>query len=100
MNNYKRLKELREDNDLSQQDVAKILGTTFQYYSAYERGIRDLPLERAIIIAKYYNVSLDYIAGLTDKPKNEWNKTSDNLNIKNNVIITGGKNNIKNIKIK
>lgn len=66
---YKRLKELREDNDKTQQEIAEILNTTYQYYSAYERGLRDIPFQRAIILAKYYNVSLDYIAELTDNPQ-------------------------------
>lgn len=89
MYKYKRLKELREDNDLNQKQVADIIGTTFQYYSSYERGIRDLPLERAIKLAQFYNVSIDYIAGLTNKQKNEWNK-NNTINIYGN--INGGKN--------
>ena len=55
MYKYKRLKELREDNDLNQKQVADVIGTTFQYYSSYELGIRDLPLERAIKLAIFYN---------------------------------------------
>jgi len=64
-----RLRELREDNDLTQEDVARVLKTTYQYYSRYEKGVRELPFTRAIELAKFYNVSLDYIAGLTDEPK-------------------------------
>ena len=63
-----RLKALREDHDLTQTDVAKVLHTTYQYYSTYEAGKREMPLSRAIELAKFYNVSLDYIAGLTDTP--------------------------------
>lgn len=70
MKNYaQRLRDLREDRDLTQEDVAKILKTTYQYYSRYEKGIRELPFTRAIELAKFYNVSLDYLAGLTDNPK-------------------------------
>ena len=65
----KRLKALREDRDLTQTDVAKVLHTTYQYYSTYEAGKREMPLSRAIELAKFYNVSLDYIAGLTDTPR-------------------------------
>ncbi len=68
MNYYKRLKELREDHDKTQQEIAEVLNTTYQYYSAYERGLRDIPFQRVISLAKYYNVSLDYIAELTDNP--------------------------------
>ena len=65
----KRLKALREDSDLTQTDVAKILNTTYQYYSTYESGKREMPLSRAIKLAKFYNVSLDYLAGLIDTPR-------------------------------
>lgn len=68
----KRLKDLREDNDLKQQDVANVLKIKQQQYSLYETGKRDLPFELAIILAKFYNTSLDYIAELTNnKEKNK-----------------------------
>lgn len=68
----KRLKDLREDNDLKQQDVANVLNIKQQQYSLYETGKRDLPFELAIILAKFYNTSLDYIAELTNnKEKNK-----------------------------
>ena len=68
---YQRLKDLREDRDtvLKQEDIAKLLGTTQQTYSIWERGEREIPLHHAITLAKFYNVSLDYIAGLTNKKK-------------------------------
>ena len=69
---YQRIRDLREDKDLSQNEIAKILGTTYQYYSAYERGIRDIPFERIILLAKFYNVSIDYIAGLTNNKNKYW----------------------------
>ena len=62
----KRLKDLREDNDLKQQDVANVVNSKQQQYSLYETGKRDLPFELAIILAKFYNTSLDYIAELTN----------------------------------
>ena len=62
--------ELREDNDKTQREVAEYLGTPYQYYSVYERGGSEISFERAIALAKYYNVSLDYIAGLTDVKTN------------------------------
>ena len=66
---YRRLKDLREDKDLTQDELIKILGMHKTTYTNYEQGKREIPFEIAIKIAKFYNVSLDYIAGLTDKPK-------------------------------
>lgn len=65
----KRLRNIREDRDLTQSDIAEVLKTTYQYYSTYEAGKRELPFSRAIELAKFYNVSLDYIAGLIDTPR-------------------------------
>ena len=66
---YERLKQLREAAQLSQADVAKILFTSQQYYGKYENGIRPMPMDRYVILAKYYNVSLDYLTGLIDTPR-------------------------------
>lgn len=63
---YKRLRDLREDHDLTQKQVAEILQTTQQVYSEYEKGVREIPLRRIILLAKYYNVSIDYMVGLSD----------------------------------
>lgn len=63
---YKRIRELREDSDKTQREVAEYLGTPYQYYAVYEKGGSEISFERAIALAKYYNVSLDYIAELTD----------------------------------
>ena len=63
---FKRMKDLREDNDLLQKDVAKYLNITQQQYSLYEKGIRDLPIELLINLSNYYKVSTDYILGLTN----------------------------------
>ena len=62
-----RLEDLRTDNDLTQQQVADILHCPREVYIRYEKGIRELPLSYAIILAKYYHVSLDYLAGLKDE---------------------------------
>lgn len=64
---YKRLRDLREDNNYTQQQIANILFTTQPQYYRYEKGIRDLPCELLVILAKFYNTSTDYILGLTDK---------------------------------
>lgn len=66
MSHYPRIRDLREDSDKKQAELAEYLGTTKQYYSLYEKGANEISFERAIALAKYYNVSLDYIAGLTN----------------------------------
>ena len=65
MAHYQRLRELREDSDKTQQEIADYLGTSAQHYGKYESGKAEIPLERAVLLAKYYNVSLDYIAGIS-----------------------------------
>lgn len=63
---YPRLKDLREDKDLKQKDIAQIINTSANYYGDYEKGARDVPFGRIIALAKFYGVSIDYIAGLTN----------------------------------
>lgn len=65
----KRLKDLREDKDLKQVNIAEILKITRQQYSLYELGKRDIPAEYIKILAKFYNTSTDYILELTDEFK-------------------------------
>lgn len=60
---------MREDRDKSQTEVAKLLGMKYQQYARYESGEREIPLHHLITLARYYNVSLDYLAGLVDTPK-------------------------------
>ena len=64
---YQRLRDLREDADMTQKQVADVLDITTQQYSLYERGDREIPFHHAITLAKFYKVSLDYIAGLTNR---------------------------------
>ena len=68
-NFYPRIRDLREDHDLSQQQVADYLGMKQPQYSRYERGVRDVPTDVLIRLAKRYNTSTDYILGLTNKSK-------------------------------
>lgn len=63
----KRLRDLREDNDLKQKDIAGVLDITVQQYRLYESGKRNLPVYHLKAICEYYNVSADYILGFTDK---------------------------------
>ena len=65
----KRIKDLREDNDLTQEELCKALNYKQQTYSYYELGKRTLPYELLIELAKYYNTSTDYILGLTNDKK-------------------------------
>ena len=67
MTYYKRLKDLREDNDITQEDIAKILKTTRQQVSKWETGVQMMGVDKYIILAKYYKVTTDYLLGLTDK---------------------------------
>ena len=64
--NLKRLKDLREDNDLKQKEVAYILKTTQQQYSKYELGTRLIPIDKLVILADFYNTNIEYILGLTN----------------------------------
>ncbi len=66
---YERLKGLREDRDLLQKDVAKVLNVTQVAYSCYEIGRRQIPVDALIKLALFYNTSVDYLLGLTDERK-------------------------------
>ncbi len=63
----KRLRDLREDHDKTQQEIAEILCTSQTMYARYERGANELPIRHLITLAKLYNVSTDYILGLSDE---------------------------------
>ncbi len=66
---YPRFRDLREDKDLRQEDIAKILDTTQTQYSRWERGAQEIPLHHAIALADFYKVSMDYITGRTNNKK-------------------------------
>ena len=66
---YQRLKDTREDLDKKQEDIAFVLNITRQQYQLYESGKREMPMHHFVTLAKYYNVSLDYLAGLIDTPR-------------------------------
>ena len=63
---FRRIRDLREDNDKLQKEIADILGISQQYYSEYESGNRTIPINHLITLAKFYNTSIDYIVGLSD----------------------------------
>lgn len=83
---YNRIRDLREDTDNTQTEIAKILNVGTTTYRRWETGEREIPLHIIITLAKMYKVSLDYIAGLTNDPKPNW------VTKNNNITITGGKN--------
>lgn len=62
-----RIRDLREDHDLKQKDIAALLETTQQVYSRYEHGENEIPIRHLITLARYYHVSVDYLLGETDR---------------------------------
>ena len=66
MDYVKRIRDLREDNDKTQREIAQILQTTQSYYAQYENGRRELPIHHLITLCRYYNVSADYMLGFTN----------------------------------
>ncbi len=71
---FKRIKDLREDNDKYQKDIANLLGISQQYYSEYENGKRTIPIQHLITLANYYHTSIDYLVGLSDEKKLKYHK--------------------------
>lgn len=68
MDYQRRLRDLREDHDRTQQEIANVLGTSQTMYARYERGANELPIRHLITLAAYYHVSVDYLLGRTDNP--------------------------------
>lgn len=66
---YQKIRDLREDHDLKQREVAQYLNCSQRVYSNYELGQRDIPTEVLIKLSDFYNVSVDYLLGLTGNPK-------------------------------
>lgn len=69
MHYYERLKPVREDHDLTQADIANLLQTTRQQVSKWETGMQMMGVDKYIALAKYYNISVDYLLGLIDTPR-------------------------------
>ena len=72
MQKIQRLQDCREDKDLTQIDLAKLLDTTQKQYSRWETGQYQIPLDKLIYLARLYNVSLDYLVGLTNDKRKYW----------------------------
>ena len=66
---YQRIRDMREDRDLTQKQLAEVLSCSQQVYSNYELGQREIPLELLIRLARFYNTSIDYLLGESDDPK-------------------------------
>lgn len=66
---YRRIRDIREDSDLTQKQMAQALNCSQQVYSNYELGQRDIPTDILIRLSQFYDVSVDYLLGLTDNPK-------------------------------
>ena len=67
MKYVKKIRDLREDHDMTQQEIANILGTSQTMYARYERGANELPIRHLIKLCEFYKVSSDYILGINDK---------------------------------
>lgn len=68
MEYQRRLRDLREDHDKTQQEIADVLGTSQTMYARYERGANELPVRHLIKLAEYYHVSTDYLLGRSNDP--------------------------------
>lgn len=66
---FKRIEDLRQDSDMTQQQVADLLHCQREVYRRYEKGIREIPVSYAIILARHYDVTVDYLLGVSDKKK-------------------------------
>lgn len=66
---FQRLRDMREDRDMNQTEIAELLNTSQTVYSRYERGYRTIPVEHLLILADFYGVSVDYLLGRTNQMK-------------------------------
>lgn len=85
---YQRIKDLREDKDKTQEEIAKILKIKQVQYSRYERGEREIPLHHIITLADYYETTLDYIAGRTKVKEKTTKLRTKTIHEINNTKIT------------
>ena len=69
-----KLRGLREDNDLTQSEVAAVLGTSQTMYARYERGANEMPIHHLVTLCKFYNISADYLLDTTPDPKRKQKK--------------------------
>lgn len=88
MQYYQRLRDIREDYDKTQAEIAALLGLLQTNYSRYERGDRELPMHHFMTLARYYNVSLDYLSGLTNEPRTLDGRPFSVSKVSKNITIT------------
>ena len=69
MRYVRRMRDLREDHDMTQQEIADLLGTSQTMYARYERGANEMPIHHLIALCRFYKVSADYILGFIDTPR-------------------------------
>ena len=74
---YEILRELREDRDLKQADIAAVLGTTQQVYSRYENGVNEMPIRHLVTLCRFYNVSADYFLNTTPDKRKPFRKAQN-----------------------
>lgn len=80
-----RIRGLREDNDLTQEQIAQVLGTSQTMYARYERGANELPIRHLITLCQFYNVSADYFLGTAPDTLRKQKRAASSLNIKNST---------------
>ena len=93
---YERLRNLREDHDLTQQEIADILQIDRKTYLRYEKGLNEIKIDLLVKLARYYKVSTDFICGLTDQSKTNENKspkTKQELTAKQIALVNNYENN-------
>lgn len=91
---YERIKDLREDHDLTQAQIAEKLGLHTTQYQVYERGEVKIPIEFFIDLSRLYNISIDYLAGLTNTPRKLDGSPYQVINKKTTIIQKGNGNKI------
>ena len=96
MNYYRRLKDIREDNDLTQKQIADVLNTTQQQVAKWENGKQMMGIDKYITLSRFYNVSIDYLTGLINDPR-PLDNTRKDLTAKEAAILSAYKKN-KNVQ--
>lgn len=91
MDLYENLRVIREERGYTQKQIADFLQTTRQYYNEYENGKREIPIRIYVKLSKFYNVSIDYLAGQDQRPTSKENDEMGNISIKqeNNLNAIG-----------
>ncbi len=100
MHFYQRLRDLREDYDLKQKNIAEMLGLKQPQYARYENGTVEIPLHYMTTLARFYNVSMDYLTGLVDEPRTLYPVKGAGAARSTTVTVNGNFNNSGKINFK